>query len=74
LRMADKPSRAGSTSETQISNTGPPGGCSKLLTQFPEGEELIVQNHIEQRAVYLQTAVVLNKAQFPEPVHEEANP
>ena len=32
-----------------------------------------MQNHIEQRAVYLQTAVVLNKAQFPEPVHEEAN-
>jgi len=33
-----------------------------------------VQNDIEQRAVYLQTAVVMNKAQFSEPVHEEANP
>ena len=33
-----------------------------------------MQNHVEQRAVYLQTAVVFNKAQFSEPVHEEANP
>jgi hypothetical protein len=24
--------------------------------------------------VYLHTSVLLNKAQFPEPIHEEANP
>jgi hypothetical protein len=32
-----------------------------------------VQNYIEQRAVDLQPAVVVNKTQFPEAVHEKAN-
>ena len=38
---------------------------------------LVVQNDIEQRTVDLQsafdTAGVVNKAQFPEPVHEKAD-
>ena len=38
----------------------------------------IVQNYIEQRAVDLQSAFrpagVVNEAQLPEPVHEEADP
>ncbi len=29
-----------------------------------------MQNDIEQRTVDLQAAIVVNKAQFPEPVHE----
>src|SRR5690349_11170854 len=37
-------------------------------------KQLIVENYIEQRAVDLQTAVVVDESQFPEPVHEEANP
>jgi len=32
-----------------------------------------VQNYVEERAVDLQTTVVVNKAQFPEPVQEEAD-
>ena len=32
-----------------------------------------VQNYIEQGAVNLQSAIVANEAQFPEPVHEEAH-
>jgi hypothetical protein len=35
---------------------------------------LVVQDDIKQRAVNLQPAVVVNKAQFPEPVHEKADP
>jgi hypothetical protein len=35
---------------------------------------LVVQDDMQQRAVDLQPAVVVNKSQFPEPVHEEANP
>src|SRR5438445_4047334 len=38
----------------------------------------IVQNYIEERAVDLQSAVfpsgIVNKAQFPEPVHEKTDP
>ena len=34
---------------------------------------LVVQNYVEQRAVDLQPTVVVNKAQFPESVHEEAD-
>jgi len=33
-----------------------------------------VQNYVEQRGVDLQTAVVVNKSQFSESVHEEADP
>ena len=33
-----------------------------------------MENYIEQRAVDLQTAVVVDESQFPEPVHEEADP
>ena len=33
----------------------------------------VVQNYVEQGAVNLQTAVVVNETQFPEPVHEEAH-
>lgn len=32
-----------------------------------------MQDDVEQRAVYLQTAVVLDESQFPEAVHEEAD-
>jgi len=32
-----------------------------------------VQNYIEQGAVNLQSAIVANEAQFPEPVHEEGH-
>jgi len=34
---------------------------------------LVVENNVEQRAVDLQTAVVMNEPQFPEPVHEKAH-
>ena len=34
---------------------------------------LIVQNEVEKRAVYLQSPVVVNEAQFPEPVHEKTH-
>ena len=38
----------------------------------------IVKNNIKQRAVDLQSALfpsgIVNKAQFPEPVHEKADP
>jgi hypothetical protein len=33
-----------------------------------------VQDDMQQRAVDLETTVVVNKSQFPEPVHEEADP
>ena len=33
----------------------------------------IVQNYIEQRAMDFQPAIVVNKAQLPEPVHEKAD-
>ena len=36
--------------------------------------KLVVENNIQQRAMDLQPAVVANKAQFPEPIHEEADP
>ena len=32
----------------------------------------IMQNYVEQRTVDLQTTVVVNETQFPEPVHEKA--
>ena len=38
------------------------------------GEQLIVQNYVEQRGVDLQPTVIVNKSQFSEPVHEEADP
>jgi hypothetical protein len=37
-------------------------------------EPLVVQDDIEQRAVDLQPTIVVNKSQFPEAVHEEADP
>jgi hypothetical protein len=33
-----------------------------------------MENNIKQRAMDLQAAVVVNKPQLPEPVHEEADP
>jgi len=33
----------------------------------------IMQNYVEQRTVDLQTTVVVNETQFPEPIHEEAH-
>jgi hypothetical protein len=36
-------------------------------------KQLVVENDIEQRAVDLQPAVVVDETQFPEPVHEEAD-
>jgi chromatin remodeling complex protein RSC6 len=33
----------------------------------------IVQNYIEQQAMELQSAVVVNETQFPEAVHEKAD-
>ena len=47
-------------------------GRRHLTTAY--ARRLIVQNYIEQRAVDLQPAVVVNESQFPEPVHEEADP
>jgi hypothetical protein len=32
-----------------------------------------VQNYIKQRAVDLQTSVIVNETQFPEPVHKKAH-
>jgi hypothetical protein len=34
---------------------------------------LIVENHVQQGAVYLDVTVVINKTQFPEFVHEETH-
>ena len=36
-------------------------------------EILIMKNYIEQRAVDLQAAIVVNKTQLPEPVHEKTD-
>src|ERR1035437_4233190 len=46
----------------------------KLMKASLQRAGLVVQNYIEQRAMDLQTAVVVNESQFPEPVHEEAHP
>jgi len=35
------------------------------------GEILIVQDYIKQRAMDLQSAIVVNENQLPEPVHEK---
>src|SRR5580658_1547254 len=35
--------------------------------------ELVVQNNVEQRIVYVDLAIVLNEAQFPKFVHEKIN-
>jgi hypothetical protein len=49
--------------------------CSGMHTRILRwGEQLVVQDDIQQRGVDLQPAVVVNKAQFSEPVHEEADP
>src|ERR1022692_3486614 len=37
-------------------------------------EQLVGQHYIEQRPMELQSAIVVNKTQFSEPVHEEADP
>ena len=34
---------------------------------------LIMKDYIEQRAVDLQSAIVVNETQLPEPVHEKTN-
>jgi hypothetical protein len=44
-----------------------------VVLEPPWREHLIVQNYIEQRAVDLQPAIVVNEAQFSKPVHEEAD-
>jgi hypothetical protein len=38
-----------------------------------EAQKLIVQNNTEKRAVDFQAAVVVNKSQFPESVHEKTH-
>src|ERR1700730_16828053 len=37
------------------------------------GEDLVVQNHIEQRSMYPDATVVFNKPEFAKAIHEEAN-
>ena len=37
------------------------------------GRKLIVENNTEKRAVDFQPAVVVNKSQFPEPVHKKTH-
>src|ERR1039458_4869995 len=48
------------------------------LREIALGTKLVVQNHAEQRAVDLQPALrpagVIDKTEFPEPVHEKAHP
>src|SRR5271166_5502230 len=50
----------------------------RRISPPPTPRRSIVQNYIEQRAVYLQgslgTAGIVNEAQLPEPVHEKADP
>ncbi len=43
------------------------------LGELRRKELLVVKDDIKQRAVDLQTAVVVNKSQFPEPIHEETD-
>jgi hypothetical protein len=52
---------------------GPMGAITagNPTTAFVEARS-IMQNYVEQRAVDLQAAVVVNETQFPEPVHEKA--
>jgi hypothetical protein len=54
------------------------GWTSKAMERriFDECERwcLVVQHHAQERSVDLQTAVVLDEAQFPELVHEEIDP
>ena len=40
---------------------------------MPFSIDLVVQNYVEQRAADLQPAVVVDKSQFSEPVHEETD-
>ncbi len=44
----------------------------RLYARRPE--DLVVQDDIEEVTVHSQLTVVLNEAQLPEPVHEEAHP
>jgi hypothetical protein len=43
-------------------------------SMFNWKKQLVVQDNMQQRAADLQPAVVVNKSQFPEPVHEKAEP
>jgi hypothetical protein len=38
------------------------------------GRKLVVENNVQKRAMDLQPAIVMNEAQFPEFVHEMADP
>src|ERR1035437_3465545 len=40
---------------------------------FGRTQRLVVQYDVEQRAVYLETAIVMNETQFPEPVHKKTD-
>ena len=36
-------------------------------------QQLVVENDVEERAVDLQPAVVVDESQFPEPIHKKAH-
>ena len=49
--------------------------CQRHNYRSPGGTNLVVENNVEKRTVDLQPApVIVNEAQFPEIVHEMANP
>ena len=48
--------------------------CDSFRETTLGGGKLVVENDIQQRTVHLETAVVVDEAQFPEAVHEETDP
>ena len=48
--------------------TGPGGSAYDV-----DGEDSVVQNHIEQRFMNPDAAVILNKAELAKAIHEEAD-
>src|SRR5271157_429298 len=67
-------------STSQRKSNLPPSGCLSKIAHFggqpvrsPNVPLSVVQDDIQQRTVNVQSAVILDEAQFAEPVHEEVD-
>src|ERR1039458_6342968 len=58
-------------SDVCVLSSRSPSACRNA--HFGKMRRLVVQNDVEQRAVYLETAIVMNETQFPEPVHKKTD-